>query len=597
MHTLFTRVRTFVITHVKTSIAIGIVVLGGGYLILKPSASAATTYMLGTVERGTVVASITQSGQVSAGRSLDIKPQASGNVVYTAVKEGQNVSQGQLLVELDATDAEKSVRDAEANVESAKISLAKIQEPADQLTLIQAKNALQDANAALASAYQSGQAAVVNTFLNLPNIMTGLDSALHGTDVNTTSGSQINEAYYMNTAFALESSGTYGKAQAYKEAADSAYDTAKASYDKTFYDYKNAGSTSDAATNAALLNETYATTKLVADAVKAASSLIQYYQDQETARNLTPLPKSNSYLSSLVTDASELQSALGSLSNAQNSIVSDTASVPEKQASLDKVESGADSLDVQSAELNLTKAENSLQDAKDNLANYYVRAPFSGTVAKLDVKTGDPASSGAAVATLIATDQVVDIPLNEVDVSKVKVGDKATLTFDAVDGLSLTGKVASIDTVGTVTQGVVNYTVTISFDSTDPRVKPGMSTTASIITDVHPDVLTVPSSAVKSNAGGSYVLAFPSTVKTTAGANGGVTSDTSPDQIPVTVGISDDTSTEIVSGLAEGQSIVTRSVAAQTKTTTGTSAPSILGGAGGGNRGAAGGGQIRRIGG
>ena len=83
--------------------------------------------------------------------------------------------------------------------------------------------------------------------------------------------------------------------------------------------------------------------------------------------------------------------------------------------------------------------------------------------------------------------------------AKVKVGQKVTLTFDAIEDLSITGEVAEIDTLGTVSQGVVNYAVKIVFDTQDERVKSGMSVSAAIITDVKQDVLLVPNAAVKSN--------------------------------------------------------------------------------------------------
>ena len=238
--------------------------------------------------------------------------------------------------------------------------------------------------------------------------------------------------------------------------------------------------------------------------------------------------------------------------------------------------------------MSVTQKENALQDAQDNLSNYYVRAPFNGTLSKLDVHRGDPASSGTAVATLIANDQVVDISLNEVDAASVIVGDKVTLTFDAIEGLTLTGKVSNIDTVGTVTQGVVNYTATISFDATDPRVKPGMSTTASIITKIDADVLTVPSSAIKTTANGSYVQAFDVDPTVTSTTTGGLISATPPTQIPVTVGISDDSNTEITQGVTEGQSIVIKVIAPATAAKT-TTAASLLGNTGGRTGGAGGG--------
>ena len=69
-------------------------------------------------------------------------------------------------------------------------------------------------------------------------------------------------------------------------------------------------------------------------------------------------------------------------------------------------------------------------------------------------------------------------PLVQGDFLTIKVGDKATLTFDAVTDLSISGQVAEIDTVGTVSQGVVSYALKIAFDTQDTRVKPGMTVSA-----------------------------------------------------------------------------------------------------------------------
>ena len=586
MQTIFTKTKEYVTTHKKTSIGIVIVLIA--YFIYTQATSTAgqTTYTLGTAQTGTIVSSITGTGQVSAGRTLDLKPQASGNVTYVPVAAGQKVSQGQLIVELDSTTAQKAVRDAQANLESAQLSLQKLQEPATSLTLLQAQDAVTQANADLTQSYQDGFNQVSSTFLDLPGIITGINGALHNTDVNTSTNAQQNIAFYQNSAAQNETFATSGKAASYASDAETKYQTALNAYNQTFADFKVTDRSASTATIQNLIDETYQTSQLIADAVKSANTLIQYYQDQVTAANNTPAAKSTTYLTNLAGYTGKINADVSALLASKTTITNDIANVPIKQASLQETTSGADPLDLQSSQLSVTRAQNALQDAKDTLANYSVTAPFSGTLATVDVKVGDPASTGTAVATLITTDQVVDIPLNEVDVSKVQLGDKATLTFDAIDGLTLTGKVASIDTVGTVTQGVVNYTVSIAFDSTDPRVKPGMSTTASIITEVHADVLTVPSSAVKSNNGGSYVLAFPTGVVPSGTTS--YVSATAPQQIPVTVGISDDLNTEIDSGLTANQQIVTRSVIATTKTTPAASATSLLGGTTGRPSGATG---------
>ena len=411
--------------------------------------------------------------------------------------------------------------------------------------------------------------------------MTGLDGILHNSDVNTTTNQQRNIDFYGDASGALEGSANFGKAAQYKSNAESAYLKAKASYDKTSTDYKNANRNSDPSTVKALLDETYNTSVSISDAIKSANSLIQYYQDVATAQNKTPIPKSNSQLNTLSGYTGVINGDVTSLANSKSTISNDELSVPEQTASLAKVQSGADALDIQSAQLTVTQRQNALQDAKDNLENYYIRAPFSGTLSAVNVKVGDPANSATAVASLIANDQVATVTINEVDAAKIKIGDRVTLTFDAIDGLTLTGKVATIDTVGTVTQGVVNYTSTISFDSSDPRVKPGMSVSAAIITATKQDVLTVPNSAVKTSASGSYVLVFdPALTGTPTTGTIGLPSATAPKQVTVEIGLADDTNTEIISGLTEGQQIVTRTVAPAT----GTATPSLLSGATGGNR-------------
>jgi multidrug efflux pump subunit AcrA (membrane-fusion protein) len=128
--------------------------------------------------------------------------------------------------------------------------------------------------------------------------------------------------------------------------------------------------------------------------------------------------------------------------------------------------------------------------------------------------------------------------------------------------------------------------VQISFATQDDRVKSGMSVTAAIITDMAQDVVVVPNGAIKTaNNGSSYVQAFDAAVTGPVSGNQTFTTALVPNQIQIQTGLSDDTSTEIISGLKEGDIIITKSVAG---TTAKTSTPSILnavaGGAGGARR-------------
>ena len=173
----------------------------------------------------------------------------------------------------------------------------------------------------------------------------------------------------------------------------------------------------------------------------------------------------------------------------------------------------AANLAVGAAENAVTSAEIALQEAKDNAAARTVTAPMAGVITALSVENGDTvqASTGGASTSAPVTITNPDvhqatITLAESDISTVKVGQKAVLTFDALPDLTLSGKVTRVDTAGTNNSGVVSYTVVITPDVMDPSVKGGMTVSVNIITDVAADVLAVPSSAVKSTGdGSSYV--------------------------------------------------------------------------------------------
>ncbi len=221
--------------------------------------------------------------------------------------------------------------------------------------------------------------------------------------------------------------------------------------------------------------------------------------------------------------------------------------------------------DLASLRAQLSQAENSYALALENLAEAKIVSPIDGVVAKIALKVGDEAAPATAAATVITQSQVASITLNEVDAARVKVGQKATLTFSAIDDLSISGVVGSVDTIGTVSQGVVSYGVKIVFDTQDERVKPGMSVGASIITDRKSGVLMVANSAIKSDGTGSYVEVLPGVADTGAP----VTSPNAPERKIVQIGLANDTETEVTQGLNDGDAVVISTVSSATKATAG----------------------------
>jgi len=323
-----------------------------------------------------------------------------------------------------------------------------------------------------------------------------------------------------------------------------------------------------------LLDETYTTVRAIAESVKSTVNFLNFVQDIMLPKKLKVPALTAAYLANLDSYTGQVNGHLTSLlslqttiKNARDTIVNADRSIAEKTESLKKLQDGPDALDVQSAKLTVTQRENALTDAKEKLADYVVRAPFDGRIAAVNVTSGDTVSAGTAIATLLAHQQIAEIALNEVD---------------AVEGLGISGEVAEIDAIGTVSQGVVSYTVTISFDTQDDRVRPGMSVTAVIITDAKPDVLAVPNSAVKTQGAMNYVEVLAGTF-TDADAAQGVIAPTAPRPQAVEIGISNDTLTEIVSGVGEGDWVVVRTItaASQTAPTTQTGGNALFGGRGG----------------
>lgn len=565
---------------------LAVLVLGGGWWAFAAfgGGNTETRYVLTTVTKGTVVQSVSASGQVAADDQIDLKPKGSGEIIWVGVKAGDAVRAGQAIASLDSTDAKQAVQDAEDSLAQAQLQYQKdsAQAPID---FSKAQLAVTDAQSDLATEYTNAYDTVASTYLNLPTVMTGGDNTLYS---NTLSNVQWNIAVFRN---AFTDGDDYTTMNLIADSAEKDYKTARTKYDADLTAYKALSRSSDTATLESFLSESEKMATAVSQAMQSEINMLDTYVDimqkinrpvpsavstmQSNAR--TYLSTANSTLSSILAEEKALQSAKRAVTDSKNSLdilqIGNTAS-------------GTNPISLQSELNNIQSQQRKLQNLKDALSDYTVFAPFNGTVASVSAKVHDDASSGTTIASVITTQKVAELSLNEVDAAKLRAGDKATLTFDAIDGLTLTGAIAEIDPVGTVSQGVVSYDIKITFDSQDERVKPGMTVNAAIITDSKIDVLTVPASAVKTANGQSFVQAFEPALGDTGGTQG-IASNVAPASVPVEVGISDDTTTEIISGLTEGEQIVARTITAATSAKTTTSAPSLFGG--GARTGAAGG--------
>jgi multidrug efflux pump subunit AcrA (membrane-fusion protein) len=589
-----------------------LILVGGGYFAYSKftTTPALTRYVISPAQLGTVSTAISGSGQVSVSNQTDIKSKVSGDILTVPVTEGQEVKEGTVIAQINPKDVAKAVRDASSNLQSAKLTLQKLQQPNDQLSLLQAKNAVaqsqdaltslklsqqinyqkalaarQTAEDTLSKTYRDGFTTVTNAFLALPDVMSGLQSTLFDT---TFSRSQQNIDWYANQ---ISDNNLTTVIKQYKDQASDSYTKARASYDRTFANYKITGSNSSTSTIETLILESYQTTQIIGEAVKNIQNFISYIQDQKTLEGKTlpsgvstQLTSLNSYTGTVSSNAANLLSIKQTIENSKNTIVNTTndlvsmnqnnpldlnkatQTISEREAALAKLKVGADPLDIKSAELSIQERLNALLDAQQQYADYTIRALYDGIIAKLNIKKGDSLSSGFAVATLITKQKTATITLNEVDAAKIKIGQKTILTFDALPDLNITGHVTAIDTIGTVSQGVVSYNVTLVFDTQEASVKPGMTISATIVTETHPNVLTIPNAAVKTQGTAHYVdVVNSSTIQTIAStAAGGVTLSTPPERRLIQIGLVGDDATEITSGLNPDDLVVVNTIAPST---------------------------------
>ncbi|GAA4204664.1 hypothetical protein GCM10022252_64040 [Streptosporangium oxazolinicum] len=283
------------------------------------------------------------------------------------------------------------------------------------------------------------------------------------------------------------------------------------------------------------------------------------------------------------------------------------------QESLDAAAAALDTADddtsTASAYAQYVTARNTYRSAKRAVDGTVIKAPFAGTVtavngtvggssgvaAKAATNANNSAGSGANTnANANASGGFIDLAdtgrlelvgtFTEADVTKLKVGQTASIGFDALTGVTASGKVTQIQPTATTSNNVVQYPVTISFTEVPKEVRLGQTATVGVVVQRAEDV-----------------LAVSSTVLSTAGGRSTVTVLRDGRQLPVQVeiGIKGDALTEIKSGLAEGDQVV-RPVPTETTPQGGFPGFGGGGGGGGGGRnggGGGGGGGMRPVGG
>ncbi len=573
-----------------TAITLFVLIIGGyfGYQVISGSKEA-VRYTLAAVEKGTLIVSVSGSGQVSALNQLDIKSKVKSEVLAVYVEKGEEVKEGNIIAKLNNADYQKAIEDAEISLETAKLELEKFLTP-NELSLVKAENALAQAKESkqkvednIEKAYEDAFNTLTNTFLDLPTIITGLMNTLYGYEIakseTTISDWDWNVTVYQNSFAPYDRDALWS----FIENAESDYKIARENYNQNLENYKNTNRYAEKEVIEELLNQTIETAKLMAQAAKSESNLLDFVVDYLSSRDMRVYGK----ISTLQSDVKSYISKSNSLSSSilfversfqdnREALVNAERTIEEKELALAEIKAGPTELEIRAKKSAVQQKENALLAAKQDLANCYVTAPFDGIVTDIKVKKGDSVSAGTALVNIITQQKIAVISLNEIDAANIKTGQKATLTFDAFPEVSISGLIIEVDTVGQVSQGVVSYEVKIAFDTDVEQVKPGMSVTADIITEAKQDVLVLPNSAIKSQGESYYVElveASEEMKQQLLASVSGVILPTLPKLQPIEIGLASDFSTEIVAGLQEGDIVISSTISpsaaqtTQTKTT------------------------------
>ncbi len=238
------------------------------------------------------------------------------------------------------------------------------------------------------------------------------------------------------------------------------------------------------------------------------------------------------------------------LANAQEGasegeVAASRAQVRQSQAVLSRLLEGPSEMDLELQRLAVEQAQLALVDAKAALDEVAVFAPFDGVVTAVNFRPGEQAVPGLPAVVIVDDSSFyLDVPVDELDIIRVREGQPAVVELDAFPGVELTGEVERIVPVGRELAGVTTFSVRVVLHPTDVPLREGMTATANIVVAELSDVLLVPNWAVRFD-------------RTTGQAYATVrVDDQTVEEVAIELGVRGETDSEVRSGLEEGDVIV-----------------------------------------
>lgn len=473
------------------------------------------------VTKGTITSELSSSGVISPKDTYSLTSLVEGEVISADFEEGDQVTEGQILYQIDVSSMESELKSASTSLERAQKKYEKAQE---------------DYNEAVSDYSGNTYKATRTGYIRELNIQAG-DQVGQNTDIASIYNDQIMK---IRVPFLAQEAAAIG------------------------------------AGNQAVLTLTD-TEEQINGVVTAVSNMDEVLDGGRIVRYVTIEAANPGGLTSSHSAVAEINgmvcTAEGSFEAATDLVMkADLPSSVEVEAMLvhegDYVTEGTpifriaskdaeDLLDtyqdaMAQAEESLESAQSKVDSTKESYDNYTITAPISGQVITKSVKEGDTISrnSGSSDTTLAViydlSQLTFEMSVDELDVRSVQVGQKVSVTADALEGQTFTGTVTNVSLESVQSNGVTNYPVTVTLDETGDLL-PGMNVDGVILLDQTEDALMI---SIDSLMRGNRVYVKDDTVKEAAGSvPAGFR------EVEVETGLTNDDYVEIVSGLSEGEEV------------------------------------------
>lgn len=496
----------------KLPIALAVVVAGGGlfayHKLHAGDKNDDQTYLESTAEQQDIQLTLSATGTVEPANQYDVTAAVQGDVVSCTFEEGDMVKKGDVLYEVDKSDVENSISQAQLQLEQSQNNYKQSVESLDDLNV------------------KSDKAGIITKV----NVEEG-DQVQKGTAIAEARDASIME---LKVPFNASSIGQIGIGSAATVTMDNSFETLSG--------------TVSAIDGADTVLDGYQIVRYVTIRVQNPGGLSTSASATATINSVACNQGANFTYLSEFTITAEGSGKITNLSIDEGSSVSAGQTVA-------RLSSTETTNSVDNSRLLLAQQQLSYQNTVDKLNDYTITAPIDGTVITKNTKVGDKLDMTNGQTTLAVIYDLsyltFDISLDELDVNKVAVGQTVNITCDSLtDADTFEGTVTKVSVAGTTSNGVTTYPVTVQIDNAPDGLLPGMNVDATIVVDEAADAIAIPVAAVQR---GDTVYVKDDSAKNTDQTivNGTLLPD-GWKAVSVKTGLSDDTNIQITEGISVG---------------------------------------------